>query len=69
MGEYQEGQSMLSRPRYSKKEEMDEGKENIVWEGKNELQRRLDQFMGCIAQQQTTIMAILDRLDHQRLSE
>ena len=30
----------------------------------------MDQFMGCIAQQQMTMMAILDRLEHQqRVSE
>ena len=44
-------------------------REEII-EGKKELHKRLDQFMGCIAQQQTTMMAILDRLEHQqRVSE
>ena len=45
-------------------------REKIIIEGQKELHRRMDQFMGCIAQQQTTMMAILDRLEHQqRVSE
>ena len=44
-------------------------REEII-ESQKELHKRLDQFMGCIAQQQTTMMAVLDRLEHQqRVSE
>ena len=44
-------------------------REEII-ECQKEFHKRLDQFMGCIAQQQTTMMAILDRLEHQqRVSE
>lgn len=66
-GEFQERESALSSPRYSRKEAMHEEREDIISEGQRELRRRMDQFMGCNAQQQTTMTAILDRLDYQHL--